>query len=106
MRLLSFLLISSVALFSCNQNDSSKTTAASEDGFSAFSADSLGKNISVLSSDEFMGRKPFTEGENRAIGFLQQKFKEVGLEPGNGESYLQDVPMVNIATTADSVMQV
>jgi Zn-dependent M28 family amino/carboxypeptidase len=106
MRLLSFLLISSVAIFSCNQNDSSKTTSASEDGFSAFSADSLGKNISVLSSDEFMGRKPFTEGENKAIGFLQQQFREVGLEPGNGESYLQDVPMVNIATTADSIMQV
>jgi hypothetical protein len=34
MRLLSFLLISSVAIFSCNQNDSSKTTTASEDGFS------------------------------------------------------------------------
>jgi Zn-dependent M28 family amino/carboxypeptidase len=106
MRLLSFLLISSVAIFSCNQNDSSKTTTASEDGFSAFSADSLGKNIRVLSSDEFMGRKPFTEGENKAIGFLQQQFREVGLEPGNGESYLQDVPMVNIATTADSIMQV
>jgi Zn-dependent M28 family amino/carboxypeptidase len=53
-----------------------------------------------------MGRKPFTEGENKAIGFLQQQFREVGLEPGNGESYLQDVPMVNIATTADSIMQV
>jgi Zn-dependent M28 family amino/carboxypeptidase len=53
-----------------------------------------------------MGRKPFTEGENKAIGFIETKFREAGLEPGNGSSYLQDVPMVNIATKADSVMQV
>jgi Zn-dependent M28 family amino/carboxypeptidase len=53
-----------------------------------------------------MGRKPFTEGEKRTLNFLQKRFAEVGLEPGNGDSYLQSVPMVNIATVADSFMQV
>ncbi len=69
-------------------------------------ADSLRENIRILASDSFMGRKPFTAGETMTITFLQQKFAMAGLEPGNGNSYLQDVPMVNIETEADSIMQV
>lgn len=76
------------------------------DGLSAFNADSLAGNIKVLASDEFSGRKPFTEGETKTIGFLEQQFKALGLEPGNGNSYLQEVPMVNIATKADPVIQI
>ncbi|HEX2607200.1 MAG TPA: M28 family metallopeptidase [Flavisolibacter sp.] len=90
----------------CQNESKVAGTEYTEDGFAAFSADSLGRNISALSADSMMGRKPFTEGETRAIGWLQQKFAEAGLEPGNGSSYLQDVPMVNIATKADSTMQV
>jgi hypothetical protein len=46
-----------------------------------------------------MGRKPFTDGETKTVAFLQEKFAGMGLEPGNGSSYLQEVPMVNITTT-------
>ena len=99
------LFLSLLACISCNQN-TTKIAGASEDGFAGFSADSLGKNISILASDEFQGRKPFTEGETKTINFLQNKFAAMGLEPGNGSSYLQDVPMVNIATKADSTMEV
>jgi Zn-dependent M28 family amino/carboxypeptidase len=77
-----------------------------EDGMMAFSSDSLGKNIAVLASDEFMGRKPFSEGETKTIQFLEQEFKEAGLEPGNGDSYLQEVPMVRISTEAAPTMEV
>jgi Zn-dependent M28 family amino/carboxypeptidase len=66
----------------------------------------LAKDIQILSSDSFLGRKPFTEGEVKTIAFLQNRFQEVGLEPGNGNSFLQEVPMVNIATVADPVMRV
>lgn len=75
-------------------------------GLSAFSADSLKAHIAVLASDSFMGRKPFTEGETRTISYLQQEFKAVGLEAGNGDSYLQEVPMVNITTKAAPTMEV
>ena len=45
-----------------------------------------------------MGRMPFTEGERITTSFLESEFKGMGLEPGNGDSYFQDVPMVSIVS--------
>jgi Zn-dependent M28 family amino/carboxypeptidase len=100
-----FLIVVSIALLlgSCNQTE---TTFEGKDGLSAFSADSLGKHIAELSDDDFEGRKPFTEGETKTIQYLKEKFIAAGLEPGNGESYFQEVPMVNITTHAAPAMQV
>jgi Zn-dependent M28 family amino/carboxypeptidase len=61
-------------------------------------------HIKVLASDEYQGRKPFTEGEKKTLRYLEDQFKSLGIEPGNGNSYLQDVPMVEITATTDSVM--
>ena len=73
---------------------------------SLFNADSLAKDIIVLASDEFQGRMPFTAGENKTINYLRDRFAELGVEPGNGNSYFQEVPMVNIASDPDSLMKV
>ena len=89
-------------VISCNN----ETAVDETDGFSAFNADSLGANIGILASDDFAGRKPFSEGENKTINFLKEAFTRVGLEPGNGNSYFQDVPMVSITTNAAPVMKV
>lgn len=101
----SFLITALVIVLfsSCNQQDEQ---ADEKDGLAAFSADSLGKHIAQLSSDDFTGRKPFTEGETKTINYLKEKFIEAGLEPGNGHSYLQEVPMVRITTNAAPSMQV
>lgn len=94
-----FLIALTVAGFaSCKGDD--------KEGLAAFSTDSLGLHIAQLSSDSFQGRKPFTEGETRTIQYLEQAFKNAGLEPGNGSSYFQEVPMVRISTTAAPSMQV
>lgn len=61
-----------------------------------FQVSDLEPNLITLSSDEFMGRMPFTEGEKITTSFLETEFKKMGLEPGNGDSYFQDVPMVSI----------
>ncbi|MFN3758610.1 MAG: M28 family metallopeptidase [Algoriphagus aquaeductus] len=61
-----------------------------------FQVTDLEPNLVTLSSDEFMGRMPFTEGEKITTSFLEQEFKKLGLEPGNGDSYFQDVPMVSV----------
>ncbi|GAB3923371.1 M28 family metallopeptidase [Larkinella terrae] len=57
------------------------------------------KHIQILASDAFEGRKPFTEGEKKTVAYLKAEFQKAGLQPGNGKSYFQDVPMVNIAST-------
>ena len=94
----------SVLLFtSCNQGEK---VIDEQDGLSAFSTDSLGNHIAQLSSDDFAGRKPFTEGETKTINYLKEQFIAVGLEPGNGNSYFQEVPMVRITTEAAPSMQV
>ncbi|WP_143306057.1 M28 family metallopeptidase [Chitinophaga vietnamensis] len=64
----------------------------------AINADDYTRHISRLASDAFEGRKPFTRGEDSAIQYLAAQFKQLGLQPGNGNSYFQDVPMVNIAS--------
>ena len=102
----SFTSLLSFIFISCNSNTKTAESNYTEDGFAAFSADTLANDINVLASDSFLGRKPFTEGETKTISYLQKRFAEVGLEPGNGNSYLQEVPMVNIATEADTIMQV
>ncbi|MFY7964486.1 MAG: M28 family metallopeptidase [Chitinophagaceae bacterium] len=97
-------LISAFAMLSicaCKQNND-----ASNDGLSSFNKDSLKQHIKVLASDEFMGRKPFSIGETKAVEYIKKSFEKIGLEPGNGNSFLQDVPLVEITPNADAVMNV
>lgn len=98
--ILSFFV--SAALLSC----SGTSNFDREDAVGSITLEGFEKYIRVLASDEFQGRKPFTEGERKTIRYLEEQFKELGLEAGNGESYLQEVPMIEITTNADSVMKV
>ncbi len=91
-------------LFACACSPGNKFEA--EDGLQSLTVKGLEEHVRVLASDEYQGRKPFTEGETKTLAYLQDQFKAIGLEPGNGDSYLQEVPMVEITTKADSVMQV
>jgi Zn-dependent M28 family amino/carboxypeptidase len=91
---LSFLVLASY-LIACSSNPESYQ----------FQVSDLEPNLITLSSDEFMGRMPFTEGEELTTSFLESKFKEMGLEPGNGDSYFQEVPMVSIITYPEQSME-
>lgn len=95
-------VIAAILLSSCASDKKADLTAA----YAAFSADSLAHHVSILSSDSFMGRKPFTAGEKLTIDYLEKQFRAAGLEPGNGNSYLQEVPMVSISTQASPSMLV
>lgn len=64
----------------------------------------LAKHVKVLASDEFEGRKPFTEGETRTINYLKEQFRSYGLDPGNGDSYFQPVPLVELSASPSEVM--
>ncbi len=62
--------------------------------------DDLLADIQVLASDEFEGRAPASPGEEKTVDYMRSEFEKLGLEPGNGGSYFQEVPLVSI--TADS----
>jgi len=87
-----FIAVLLLALFaSCNnlEQDLSKSE-------SAISTERMKEYIIELGSDNYQGRKPFSHGESLTIEYLQKCYKTIGLEPANGDSYLQEVPMVMI----------
>lgn len=49
-------------------------------------------HVRILASDEYMGRKPGTEGGRMAVAYQVAKLKEYGLEPGWNGSFEQKVP--------------
>ena len=61
------------------------------------------KHMKILSSDEFEGRCPGTNGEVKTVNYIVEEFKKVGLKPGNTDgTFIQAVPLVGI--TADPGM--
>ena len=50
----------------------------------------------ALSSDAFEGRMPGTPGEEKTIALMVDRFKAAGLKPGNGDSWVQEVPLIEI----------
>ena len=54
-------------------------------------------HVERLASEEYEGRKPGTIGERMTTTYLVDQFQRMGLKPGNKGSYLQSVPMVEVA---------
>ncbi|MTI39740.1 M28 family metallopeptidase [Fulvivirga lutimaris] len=87
-----------IALASCTPESKEEVSAVEVDPAT------LGKHLERLASDDFMGRKPFTEGEEITVNYLKDEFEKLGVLPGNGDSYFQDVPMVEITGTPSETM--
>ncbi len=65
-------------------------------GAASITEDEIARHIEVLASDEFGGRAPSSPGEELTIAYLAEEFASYGLQPGNGDSFFQDVPLVDI----------
>jgi len=87
-------------LFSCQEGtqDSHNTDGLDSTALSAITEDTYKAHVVKLSSNEFLGRKPFTRGDTLTVQYIEQQFKDLGLQPGNGESFFQEVPLVEIAS--------
>lgn len=87
----------------------SQATAQPQTGFEQayanISAADLREYTKIISSDEFEGRSPTSVGEQRTIEFLVGEFKKLGLQPGNGDSYLQPVELLEITADEDMSLQ-
>ncbi|NCI46368.1 M28 family metallopeptidase [Sediminibacterium soli] len=98
-----WLVASLVLIAACK---SSTSSVDDNDGVSGLNKDSLVAEIKILASDSFQGRRPFSAGEAVTVDYLQKQFASIGLEAGNGGSYFQDVPMVEISPELSPVMKV
>ena len=70
------------------------------------SEDTMREVTRVISSDEFEGRAPGTIGEEKTLAFLIERFKAAGLQPGNGDSWLQEVPLMEITGANHSALTI
>jgi len=95
--------LAAMAFASC-QSEKNGTEAADSIALKAINDSAMAKHIAVLAADDFEGRKPFTNGETKTINYLAAEFKKLGLKPANGDSYFQDVPMVDIKSTPSDLI--
>ncbi|SDH65325.1 Zn-dependent amino-or carboxypeptidase, M28 family [Pedobacter terrae] len=101
------LLLSSCALLffgSCKQSAKSTDLNADSLAIKAINDSSLTQYLSVIAADSLEGRKPFTNGETKTINYLKNQFGKLGLQPGNGNSFFQEVPMVEIRSIPEDKM--
>jgi hypothetical protein len=85
----------------CSSAPHSRWAGESTHDRACFTEAAYRAHIERLSSDEFEGRAPGTEGEKKTLAYIEQQFRAAGLEPGIGDSFLQAVPVVEIATHPD-----
>ncbi len=100
-----FLTLISVVIIlagaGCNNADKDFNNA-----LNTINNEDLAKHVKILASDEFEGRRPFTEGETKTINYLKSAFEEIGLKPGNNGSYFQEVPLVQVTVKPDDKMKI
>lgn len=50
-------------------------------------AEELREKLTIIASAEMEGRETATPGQKKAAAYIENKFRELGLKPGNGDSY-------------------
>ncbi|SIQ58230.1 M28 family metallopeptidase [Pontibacter lucknowensis] len=101
-----FLPVLLAGAFTACQSSSPETGEAGAETVAALTTESYEQYLTALAADDMEGRKPFTSGEQKTLDYLEREFKALGVEPGNDGSYFQEVPMVEVNTTASSNMTI
>ena len=93
--LTTFAIVVVAAIAACDRGDGFEQASQS------ITAANLDQGIRDLSADSMGGRAPASWGEERTVRYLQEKFEALGLEPGNGISWVQEVPLVSLTPDPD-----
>ncbi len=93
-----FLLL--LALTGCRSDTASPASTAP--AAPPIDSTTIDRHIAELASDRYGGRMPFTAGETLTLDYLEKELRALGLAPGNGDSYRQEVPMVEITGHPDA----
>jgi Zn-dependent M28 family amino/carboxypeptidase len=93
--LTTFAIVVVAAIAACDPGD------GFEEASQSITTADLDEGIRDLSADSMGGRAPASWGEERTVRYLRQKFEALGLEPGNGISWVQEVPLVSLTPDPD-----
>jgi Zn-dependent M28 family amino/carboxypeptidase len=88
-------LLAAMTLVACDAGDGFEQASIS------ISADRLAEGVRDLAADSMEGRGPSSWGEERTVRYLQGRFEALGLDPGNGDSWVQEVPLVSLTADPD-----
>jgi Zn-dependent M28 family amino/carboxypeptidase len=80
--------------------------AFGQDLTSKFDAAKMKERVIRLSSDEFEGRGPGTEGGKKAAQYIADQMKAAGVKPANKGSYFQKVKLVGVKADPNTKLQV
>ena len=105
-KLQKYFLFFGLGVFLTNCNTSFNLADSTTTDFSISVEKVLHEHISILASDEYGGRAPATPGEVKTIEYLRDNFIDLGVGPGNGDSYFQSVAVTEIITKSDAVMNI
>jgi Zn-dependent M28 family amino/carboxypeptidase len=107
-KIISLAMVSVAVLAGCNDPKPEVTKAvvvndapAVAVSYNSINKEQLIEHVKVLASDEFGGRAPSSEGEKLTLDYLTKQFTALGFKPGNGDSFLQEVPLVSIEGSPD-----
>ncbi|HET6564049.1 MAG TPA: M28 family metallopeptidase [Xanthomonadales bacterium] len=110
-RIVFLAFCASLLLAACDSSEPPAPTPSAEETTEAPAADPVEvgeeamneadyrRHIETLASDAFGGRAPGSPGEELTVKYLVDWFSNLGLEPANGDSYTQDVPLVSVEVT-------
>lgn len=97
-KLTCILAIATIGMTACGGgNDVEKAKKAA-------SLEMLRQHTEAISSDSCQGRKPFSEGAERAVDYIAGQMREIGLKPVDGNSYFQPVNIVSSYTECSPEM--
>ena len=65
-----------------------------EDALATISQEALSAHLSYLADDSLEGREAGQPGYDLAAAYVSEQFAEMGLEPGGGDGWYQQVPLV------------
>ncbi len=104
--IMSLFAVIIIGVFSgCDKSDGEKTgdalpqTKSDSASASVIDEETYRRHVATLASDEFGGRRPNSKGEELTVDYLVSTFKSLGLSPGNGDSYIQKVPLISVEVT-------
>ncbi len=101
-------LLASAALVSCWQETAPAPAPVQAPPAHAFSsgidAGDFAELVKTLASDQFEGRAPGSHGEELTVAYIRDQMQRIGLQPGNGDSWFQDVPMTETIADPSTVL--
>ena len=103
-RYFSMTVIASAMLVGCASTSNTSNDVAN--AYQSINSQQLAEHIKVLASDEFGGRAPSSKGEELTLAYLTDQFKALGFQPGNGDSFLQEVPLVSLEADSNMVLTI